>query len=168
VKVNTAHHLVEDARVVTITALLATGRILADDQGHRVELLITATAVETFVLTTTRPHFGGRRWWIVCPCGRRVAALYGAAVAGSYRCRTCARLVYTSQRETASQRLLRRADKLRARLGEGGLWPVPRARRSRRPRGMWRRTYWRLCEAAERLDDQLGALLMRPFSSSPS
>jgi hypothetical protein len=34
-------------------------------------------------LTTTRPHFGGLRWWFVCPlsvegtrCGRRVGKLY--------------------------------------------------------------------------------------------
>jgi hypothetical protein len=56
-------------------------------------------------LVTTRPRFGGLRWWFVCPlavngrpCGRRVAKLY---LRGKYfGCRHCHGLTYTSCQES--------------------------------------------------------------------
>jgi hypothetical protein len=56
-------------------------------------------------LVTTRPHFGGLRWWFLCPlsvngrtCGRRVAKLY---LDGRYfGCRQCHGLTYTSCQES--------------------------------------------------------------------
>jgi hypothetical protein len=54
-------------------------------------------------LATTRPRFGGLRWWFVCPlvvngrpCGRRVAKLYLPPGGRYYACRHCNRLTYTS------------------------------------------------------------------------
>jgi hypothetical protein len=55
-------------------------------------------------LVTTRPQFGGLRWWFVCPlvvnglpCGGRVAKLY---LCGRYfGCRRCHGLTYTSCQE---------------------------------------------------------------------
>lgn len=103
-------------------------------------------------LETTPCRYGGIRYWFRCPavgCGRRVAILYGA---GRYfACRHCYHLAYSSQREGASDRAMRRADKLRARLGwepgilngEGG-----------KPKWMRWRTYERLSEQAERFTDQ--------------
>jgi hypothetical protein len=52
-------------------------------------------------LEATQPHFGGLRWWFLCPlsvnrrpCGRRVAKLY---LSGRYfGCRHCHDLTYTS------------------------------------------------------------------------
>ena len=61
--------------------------------------------------------YGGQRAWFLCPaagCGRRVAVLYGGDI---FACRHCYRLAYPSQRETADDRALRRADRIRARLG---------------------------------------------------
>ena len=61
--------------------------------------------------------YGGQRAWFLCPaagCGRRVAVLYGGVI---FACRHCYRLAYPSQRETADDRALRRADRIRARLG---------------------------------------------------
>jgi hypothetical protein len=82
-------------------------------------------------------HFGGTRTWFRCPsprCGRRVAVLYQGRF---FACRHCQRLVYASQSERREERLDRKADKLRERLGwDGDL--------RRRPRGMRRRTYERL------------------------
>jgi hypothetical protein len=44
----------------------------------------------------SRCNFGGRRPWFLCPvCKRRVAILYAA---GYFRCRSCLKLAYESQR----------------------------------------------------------------------
>ena len=68
-------------------------------------------------LAWTACHYGGQRAWWLCPaagCGRRVAVLFGGPV---FACRHCQRLAYKSQRETPDDRCIRRADKLRDRLG---------------------------------------------------
>jgi hypothetical protein len=58
-------------------------------------------------LATTRPRFGGLRWWFVCPlivnervCGRRVGKLYLPPGALYFGCRHCHDLTYTSCRES--------------------------------------------------------------------
>lgn len=54
-------------------------------------------------LVTTRPHFGGLRWWFVCPgqhCGgRRVGKIYLPYGQLYYLCRHCHDLVYRSSQE---------------------------------------------------------------------
>jgi len=57
-------------------------------------------------LTTTRPRFGGLRWWFVCPlvvngrpCNRRVGKLYLPPPARYFGCRPCHELTYTSCQE---------------------------------------------------------------------
>src|SRR5262245_58476814 len=54
-------------------------------------------------LVTTRPRFGGLRWWFVCPlvvngrpCGRRVGKLYLPPGGRYFGCRGCHRLTYHS------------------------------------------------------------------------
>jgi hypothetical protein len=75
-------------------------------------------------------------------CGHRVIKLYGAG--RLFACRHCYRLAYTSQNEGASDRWLRRANKVWQRLGDPGIAaPLPP-----KPKGMWPRTYERLCERA--------------------
>ena len=87
-------------------------------------------------------------------CDRRVAKLYGP---GRYfLCRHCYRLAHASQSEDVQRRSMRRAYKIRRRLGgsAGTASPLPS-----KPKGMWRRTYVRLCEQAldaeERADEAL-------------
>jgi hypothetical protein len=76
-------------------------------------------------------------------CARRVVKLHGP---GRYfLCRHCYRLAHASQNESAWQRKLRRANKIRQSLGgdPGVLATFPA-----KPKGMWRRTYERLREQA--------------------
>jgi hypothetical protein len=93
-------------------------------------------------------RYGGSRPYFRCPgivngvaCGARVAKLY---VPGRYfLCRHCYRLAHSSQSEGAWDRALRRANTIRQRLGgDQGIDSVF----PNKPKGMWRRTYSRLCE----------------------
>ena len=92
-------------------------------------------------LDLTGCHYGGGRVWFLCPaqgCGRRVAILYGGKV---FACRHCYNLAYPVQRETDCYRAVRRADKIRERLGwEHGILNLT----GDKPKGMHWRTYWRL------------------------
>lgn len=58
-------------------------------------------------LVTTRPHFGGVRWWYVCPlvvngqaCGRRVGKLYLPPGGRYFGCRHCYDLTYRSSQQS--------------------------------------------------------------------
>jgi len=64
----------------------------------------------------TSCNYGGYRTWFLCPrCWKRVAILYGA---GKYFfCRHCYDFTYSSQQESRPDRLMRKARKIRARLG---------------------------------------------------
>jgi hypothetical protein len=102
-------------------------------------------------LTTTPCHIGGERDWFLCPargCGRRVAVIYGG---GIFACRKCHQLAYPSQSEDPADRAVRRADRLRARLG----WPSGVLERAGwgKPRGMHWRTYERLCDEYDGFED---------------
>lgn len=60
-------------------------------------------------------HYGGDRAWFLCPCcGRRVGKLFGGTL---FACRHCHQLNYDCQRESDLDRLARRVDKIRDRLG---------------------------------------------------
>ncbi|MGH8580552.1 MAG: hypothetical protein ACREVK_10705 [Gammaproteobacteria bacterium] len=93
-------------------------------------------------LNWTPCTYGGRRAWFICPaagCVGRVAILYlGGDI---FACRHCYQLAYPSQRETDGDRAIRRADKIRERLGwepgilNGNGW---------KPKGMHWRTFERL------------------------
>lgn len=92
-------------------------------------------------LTWTSPHYGGRRPWFLCTgCARRVGVLILGG--GAVLCRRCRGLAYEVQRERRSYRLMRRRDKLLARLGPDG----------ERPKGMHWRTYARIREEADAAD----------------
>jgi hypothetical protein len=97
---------------------------------------------EPVELAWTACNFGGERPWFICPgagCGRRVAVLYGP---GRYfLCRRCYDLSYESQREDKTQRALRRAQKIRQRLG--GTANMMEAF-PEKPKGMHHETYMRM------------------------
>src|SRR5262245_740410 len=69
-------------------------------------------------LASTRPHFGGLRWWFVCPRrNRKVRKLYLPLGGRHFWSRRPYQLDYASQRETKYDRAIRRARKLYHRLG---------------------------------------------------
>jgi hypothetical protein len=118
---------------------------------------------ETVRIVRVACHLGGTRPYFICPgvvngiaCGRRVAKLHGP---GRYfLCRHCYRLTNASQSEGTWDRALRRANKIRRQLGGD---PGMAALFPPKPKGMWRRTYERLREAAfdaERHADRTFAL----------
>ena len=117
-------------------------------------------------LQTTQPHFGGVRWWFICPlvvggrpCRRRVAKLYLPRNGEHFGCRHCHDLVYQSQREDRPRRLLWKAQGIRIRLGghPGVIYPFPD-----KPRGMHWQTYWRLRrESQEAAQGSLSGTLAR-------
>ena len=69
-------------------------------------------------LVTTPQPFGGQRWWFICPrTGVRAAKLHLPNGAFTFASRRAYRLAYACQREPAHERALRRAFKLRSKLG---------------------------------------------------
>jgi hypothetical protein len=100
----------------------------------------------------TECHLGGRRPWLICEassggraCGRRAAVLYCADEV--FACRKCYGLSYASQQETPLHRGIRKARKIRKRLG--GDDDLLTRRFPLKPKGMHRQTYQRLREQAE-------------------
>jgi hypothetical protein len=77
-----------------------------DQRTARLHLIVESVG-ECIWLATTRPRFGGLRWWFLCPqttdgkpCERRVGKLYLPPGARSFGCRRCHRLTYTSCQES--------------------------------------------------------------------
>lgn len=114
---------------------------------------------ERIAIETTACHYGGERPWFLCPsCGDRRAVLY--CVRGLFRCRGCRRIAYSSTRETAEDRSIRRALTIKRRMGGhkyGTVFdPEPK------PPHMHRATYERLCDELDDLNyTSLRALLAR-------
>jgi hypothetical protein len=95
----------------------------------------------------TACHLGGHRPWFICPnsdCGRRSAILYADR---TFQCRKCLELRYPSQREPRYDRLARRAETIRQRLGwTPGILAGPEPK----PKHMHWATFWRLFDEHER------------------
>jgi hypothetical protein len=70
-------------------------------------------------LETTRPHYGGLRWWFLCPVtGRRVGVLYLPGKGGTvFASPQAMGLVYRSQRASPEDRAVERSLKARTKLG---------------------------------------------------
>lgn len=95
------------------------------------------------LLSCTKAHYGGRRWWFICPStGRRVAKLYLPFGGDIFSSRHAYRLPYACQSETARGRADRKMWKLRNRLGRYGSIPE-------RPKGMHKATFERLVNQAD-------------------
>lgn len=91
---------------------------------------------------------GGRRPWFLCPshhCRKRVALLYWVK---GFRCRHCLNLSYPSEREGSVDRLTRKVNVVRKKLG----WPPGIFNKDgKKPKGMQWRTYFALVQINNRL-----------------
>ncbi len=105
---------------------------------------------QTIPFARTSCNYGGHRTWFLCPhCMKRVAILYGA---GKYfLCRHCHDLVYASQQEDRSYRLIRKAQKIRRRLNAPGSIAEPILFK---PKHMHQKTFDRLKNEAYRAGDE--------------
>jgi hypothetical protein len=129
--------------------------INVETEGHHVNLKYRsrsygegwADVEQRFPVVWTSCRFGGNRPWFVCSvcangscCGRQIAKLYQAG--RLFACRHCYRLAYASQQESAHERGLLKAQRIRMRLGGSAnmLDDFPE-----KPKGMHWRTYERLC-----------------------
>ena len=112
------------------------------------------------LLSTTRPYFGGVRWWFVCPVNSsRAAKLHLPSGSNIFASRQAFDLAYPSQNETVSDRMLTKAQDIRRNLGGSAslLDPFPD-----KPKGMHWATYWRLRDQSERAANRaLGVMAER-------
>ncbi len=93
-------------------------------------------------LETTRPNYGGKRWWFRCPAtGWRVAKLHLPPGGQIFASRRAYGLAYRSHRERSHDRALTRTQDIRVKLGGSPSLAEPFPDK---PKGMWWRTYWRL------------------------
>ncbi|WP_281019927.1 hypothetical protein [Minwuia sp. IMCC3060] len=102
-------------------------------------------------ITTTVPNYGGLRRWFVCPLSNdRAAKLYlppGGTVFGS---RNAYGLAYRSQSQSLPDRIAEKAHSLRQKIGGEPGFHQPM---SRKPKGMYWRTYMRMRDEISRLED---------------
>lgn len=118
-------------------------------------------------LVSTRPNYGGRRWWMLCPySARRVGKLHIPPGGDRFACREKWRLGYQSQRAAHRDRAFEKLFRLQRKLGSAEGWEAG----LRRPKGMWHRTYDRHYQQYLELDNECGAemvVLFEQLSSTP-
>ena len=89
------HH----SRTGEVQSTIAYSIDLSADPHVRLQYVFTKTGEQLdyrVELVCTRPHYGGLRWWFLCPvsvagrpCRRRVRKLYLAPGSTYYACRQC-------------------------------------------------------------------------------
>ncbi len=114
----------------------------------------------TITLVTTRPPFGGRQWWFLCPIsGRRCRKLFLPAGGRRFLSRQAYGLGYLSQRITPASRAQRTIGKLCRRLG--GEWGVSVIDFPPKPKGMRWAIYQRIEEKPLAAEEVMADDLMR-------
>jgi hypothetical protein len=112
---------------------------------------------QTVRLCHTVPHYGGKRWWMICPYRHiRVGKLYLPPGGDRFASRQAWRLGYQCQRDAARDRPFERLFRLQKKLGSDRGWEAG----LRRPKGMWNRTYDRHMERYWELDAECGMEMM--------
>ena len=119
-------------------------------------------SVEQIVrLVFTKPHYGGKRWWMVCPYrGMRVGKLYKPSGGDRFASRKAWRLGYQSQRVARRDRPFEKLFRLQKKLGAYRGWEAGLPR----PKGMWHRTYDKHFDRYLELDEQCAIEMMGVMS----
>ena len=122
------------------------------------------TASEHIFIDRTTCNYGGTRTWFSCPnCNARKAILYCASK--RFLCRQCYGLSYSCQNEVNADRMIRKARKLRSKLGASMDLQRPI---SARPHGMYRTTFERLVrQDQDNVRRVVGAYSQRLMSRPP-
>lgn len=117
-------------------------------------------------LDWTLCNYGGERPWFRCPRCHELRAVLAVlySVNDRFRCRGCHDLAYSSTRENDLDRCIRRADKLRARLGDTSRGPIWRHPTGPKPAGMCWDTYARLREELDNEIDRMHGHLAAQFA----
>jgi hypothetical protein len=106
-------------------------------------------------LVSTELHYGGHRWWFLCPeAGRRVAHLYLPFDSAEFKSRIAYNLHYASQRDGRVDRTASRARRLHRQLGGDGL-ALGQSVRSlpAKKKGRWRATHEKQIVRWKRADE---------------
>lgn len=112
------------------------------------------TVEQVIRLTFTEPHYGGRRWWMLCPYrGIRIGKLYLPRGGDRFASRETWRLGYQSQRVAHRDRPFEKLFRLQRKLGSDQGWEAGLIR----PKGMWYRTYDKHFDRYLELDAQCAA-----------
>lgn len=110
----------------------------------------------TIKFSLSRANYGNYRYWFICPnsqCGQRCRKLFqtkGSEGMLYFLCRHCLELVFRSQNRIELDRIIDRKWKLIHSLRCDSPW----IQNSARPKGMHRRTFEKIREEIERLDDE--------------
>ena len=102
-------------------------------------------------LVWTQPHYGGKRWWMICPYGGgRCSKLFLPGQGDRFASRKAWKVQYQSQRAIWHDKPFGRLQRLQRKLGcrEGyDEWLY-------RPKGMWHRTFDRHLRDYDRINEQ--------------
>lgn len=121
-----------------------------------------ASIWEGIELVSTPCHFGGKRFWFVCPmrsCGRRIAKLYFPPNKNGFLCRHCHNLTYQGRQEhrnklyeVFSRFTLYRRRWEEARSGRQKIrWAIRLFEANERVKAFWRDDHERFKRQIERL-----------------
>lgn len=113
-------------------------------------------------LTASRPHYGGKRLWFLCPLtGKRTSVLYCPPGSKWFASRHAYALKYQSQSEDQFGRAVNRKFRLQKKLDGENYY--------RKPKGMHKKTYDRLLReywrAEQASDNLLAVAYMQRFGS---
>jgi hypothetical protein len=115
---------------------------------------------QTIALTALPQHFGGRRWWMLCPVtGKRARTLHLMPNGDIFASRGAMGLAYRVERLGRFDRPFEKRVRAQRRLG--GAQALGRA--VKRPKGMWNRTFAWHVAALEQCDlacvEQIASLI---------